>query len=113
MQNAYIQAGSDLGVLGFALATATVLAAIGVAAGAALRGPPGSADLAIVTVSALIVAAFEWAALGLVPGIPVTALLWLALGAGVALPQRDAAGAGPAGQEDSDGVQLQLDRRAR
>lgn len=88
IQNAYIQAGADLGFVGVVLALVTVVGGIGIAAAAALRGPPANAGLALVTLFALLVAAFEWAALGLVPGIPVTALLWLALGAAVALPQR-------------------------
>ena len=88
IQNAYIQAGADLGLVGVVLVLVTVVGGIGIAAVAALRGPPANAGLALVTLFALIVAAFEWAALGLIPGIPVTAVLWLALGAAVALPQR-------------------------
>jgi O-antigen ligase len=88
IQNAYIQAGADLGLVGVVLVLVTVLGGIGIAAAAALRGPPANAGVALITLFALLVAAFEWAALGLIPGIPVTALLWLALGAAVALPQR-------------------------
>jgi hypothetical protein len=39
------------------------------------------------TLSALLVATAELAALGLIPGIPTTALLWLAIGGAVALPR--------------------------
>lgn len=89
IQNAYIQAGADLGVVGLVFLLTTVLGAIAVAAAAAVRGPPSSTGLALVTLFALIVGSFEWAALGLIPGIPVTALFWLALGAAIALPQRE------------------------
>ncbi len=88
IQNAYIQAGADLGIVGLVLALATVLGGIAVAAAAAGRGPPANVGLALITLFALLVATFEWGALGLIPGIPVTALLWLAIGAATALPQR-------------------------
>ena len=97
IQNAYIQAAADLGIVGLVLLLVTVVGAIAVAGAAAVRGPPANAGLALVTLFALIVSAFEWAALGLIPGIPVTALFWLALGAAIALPQRG----DPGGPRDS------------
>ena len=87
IQNAYIQASADLGLVGILLLLATVVGGIAVACTAAIRGPPATAGLALLTLFALLVAASEWAALGLIPGIPVTALFWLSLGAAVALPQ--------------------------
>jgi hypothetical protein len=48
-----------------------------------LRGPPASA---LISLAWLVVAAVELAALGLVPGAPIDALLWLAVGLAVASP---------------------------
>lgn len=87
VQNAYVQAAADMGVLGLATAIALVAAALAVAIRLALRA--GSTALPALGVAiALLVGAMEWAALGLVPGIPATALLWLAVGASAALPRR-------------------------
>ena len=99
IQNAYIQAAADLGVVGVVLLVLTVGGAIAVATAAAIRGPPATAGLALLTLFALLVTAAEWAALGLIPGIPVTALFWLSLGAAVALPQGTAVDR----QEERDG----------
>ena len=41
---------------------------------------------------ALLVCAMELAALDLVPGVPATALLWLAVGAAIALPRGEPRG---------------------
>lgn len=90
IQNAYVQASADLGIVGLVLLLTTVLGGIGVAATAAIRGPPDTAGFALFILFALLVGAAEFAALGLIPGIPTTALLWLAIGGAVALP-RDAA----------------------
>jgi O-antigen ligase len=87
VQNAYIQASADLGIAGLVLLLATVLAAIGVAATAAIRGPPETAGFALLILFALLVGSAELAALGLIPGIPTVALLWLAIGGAVALPR--------------------------
>jgi O-antigen ligase len=88
VQNAYVQAAADLGVLGLP-AVLAVLAAGFLRAVRRLRRPasPATAAAAVATAGAILVCAAAWAALGLVPGIPTTALLWLALGASVALPR--------------------------
>jgi O-antigen ligase len=87
IQNAYIQAAADLGVLGFAALLATLALAFLRAARRALRGtsPPG--PLAIGIAIGILVCAVEWAALGLVPGITATALVWVLVGGAVALPR--------------------------
>jgi O-Antigen ligase len=87
IQNAYVQASADLGIVGLVLLLATVLGAIAVAAAAAIRGPPETSGFALLTLFALLVGSAEFAALGLIPGIPTTALLWLAIGGAVALPR--------------------------
>jgi hypothetical protein len=69
VQNTYLQALADLGLVGFALLVA-VLAA-GVVLG--LRSPP----LGLLW---LLLAVGLWGAQGLVTGIPLAALTWLALG---------------------------------
>ena len=85
IQNAYVQAAADLGILGLIALLATVATALTRAASRAIRGasPPGPLALGI-SIGVLVCAA-EWAALGLVPGITATALLWLFVGGAVAL----------------------------
>jgi O-antigen ligase len=87
VQNAYVQAAADMGILGLLVLLATVVSAFLRSATRSLRGtlPPG--PLALTLAIALLVGATEWAALGLVPGVPTTALLWLAIGGAVALPR--------------------------
>jgi hypothetical protein len=83
VQNAYVQAAADLGIAGLA-----ALLAVLVAAGLlAYRRAPAPA--ALVALGCLLVGAAELAALGLVSGVPVWALLWLAAGAAVASPLVD------------------------
>jgi hypothetical protein len=69
VQNTYVQALADLGVIGFALLGAVLV--IGIVLG--LRSPP----LGLLW---LLVAVGLWGAQGLVTGIPLAALTWLALG---------------------------------
>jgi O-antigen ligase len=84
VQNAFVQAGSDLGLPGLLLLVGFVLGGLALAGVTVLRSPPAAAALALVAFSGLVVGAAGWAALGLVPGIPTTALVWLALGGAVA-----------------------------
>lgn len=84
IQNAYVQAGADLGVGGAVALALTVVLGLAGAARTALRGRPVCASLALAAALALLVAAAALAALGLVPGVPATALLWIALGLSVA-----------------------------
>ncbi|MEI7759692.1 MAG: O-antigen ligase family protein [Thermoleophilia bacterium] len=87
IQNAYIQSAADLGILGLVALLATVATALARAGSRAIRGasPPGPLALGIAI--GILVCAAEWAALGLVPGITATALLWLLVGGAVALPR--------------------------
>ena len=85
IQNAYVQAAADIGIGGLVVLLATLAAAF---LRAALRGIRGSAPpgpLALGLAIGILVCAAEWAALGLVPGVPATALLWLFIGGAVAL----------------------------
>ena len=75
-----------MGVLGLAALLAVVLTAIWLAGRTSLRRLP-AASFALGVTIALLVCAMELAALGLVPGVPATALLWLAVGAAIALPR--------------------------
>jgi hypothetical protein len=84
VQNAYVQALADLGVIGLVLLAALVAAGLILAGRVALRGPPAVAGTALVAVCWLLVALGVWAGVGLVPGVPVMALFWLALGLSVA-----------------------------
>src|SRR4029078_9838693 len=67
IQNAYVQASADLGVVGLVLLLATVLSAIAVAAMAAIRGPPETSGFALLILFSLLVGSAELAALGLIP----------------------------------------------
>lgn len=80
VQNAFVQAGADMGVPGLLSLLALLGAGAATAAAAYRRGPP----LALLPLFWLLVAAAELAALGLFAGSPTDALLWLALGLAVA-----------------------------
>jgi O-antigen ligase len=84
VQNAYMQALADMGVLGFAALVAFLGAGLVVAGRVALRGPPLVASGAFVALLWLVVAGAVWSAIGLVAGIPVDALIWIAAGLAVA-----------------------------
>jgi hypothetical protein len=84
VQNAYVQALADLGVIGFALLAGT-LVSIGAVAWRAVRDStlpwPAGGVTALVT---LCVAAGLWGAIGLVSAQPIDAVTWLAAGIAVA-----------------------------
>jgi O-antigen ligase len=75
VQNLYVETLADLGVIGFA----GLALLFGLAVAAGLRGSR-STPLALVGLAWLLLAAGIWAGLGLVPGIPLAALTWLAVG---------------------------------
>jgi O-antigen ligase len=76
IQNAYIQAGAELGVVGLALFLALFGTALAVALRAALRGGPE----ATVPILWLLMTMGVWLGLGLIAGTPLVGLQWLALG---------------------------------
>ena len=77
VQNGYIQAAADMGVIGLSAFLATLVAAIA----AAIRGLRRAAGaLALVPLLWLLVAAGVWNALGLYAGIPLEAFTWLGIG---------------------------------
>lgn len=80
VQNLYVQTLADLGLVGFLL----LLSVLGCAAGLALQARHAFATIGIAWLG---VAVGVWLALGIVAGIPLDALTWLALGlAGKDLP---------------------------
>jgi O-antigen ligase len=80
VQNAFVQAMSDLGIVGLLTFLGLLATGLFVAARAALRSPPAVAVTALVSVMWLVLVMGVLSALGLVAGIPSDALLWLALG---------------------------------
>ncbi len=75
VQTLYLQVLADAGVIGFA----ALVGLFAVAVLAAVRGARVS-PVPVVGLAWLLVAAGVWAGIGLVPGIPLDALTWLALG---------------------------------
>ena len=75
IQLLYLQVAADLGVAGIAALLA--LAAVGIAAG--IRGLRTS-PVPLAGLCWLLVAAGVWTGIGLVPGLPLDALTWLAFG---------------------------------
>jgi len=80
IQNTYVQAAADLGVIGLALLLATFGAGLVLAARTALRSPLESGGPALVALVTLLTLMGIWTALGIVAGIPTDAATWLALG---------------------------------
>ncbi len=80
VQNAYVQAMSDLGIVGLLAFLALLASGLVMAARAALRAPPAVAVTALVSLVWLVLVMGVLSALGLVAGIPSDALLWLSLG---------------------------------
>ena len=80
VQNAYLQTLTDLGTVGFGALLALFGATVAVGGRAAVRAPPAAAVPAVLGLLWLLVAAGVWNGLGLVAGIPLDALTWLAVG---------------------------------
>jgi hypothetical protein len=80
VQNAYVQALADLGLVGFGLLCALLFVPVLLALRIVMsrRGP--SAALALAGGGVLFIAAGVWNAIGLVAGIPLDALLWIGIG---------------------------------
>jgi O-antigen ligase len=77
VQNAYIQAAADMGVVGLAALLALLAAALAAAWRALRRGP---SLFGLVPLLWLLVAIGIWNALGLYAGIPLEAFTWLGVG---------------------------------
>jgi O-antigen ligase len=80
VQNAYVQAMSDLGLVGLITFLGLLATALAVTARAALRARPATSVTALVALVWLVLVMGVLSALGLVAGIPTDALLWLSLG---------------------------------
>jgi O-antigen ligase len=81
VQILYIQVLSDLGLVGLVLLLALVAAALLLGRRTAVRGPPDAAFAATLGLFWFVLALGLWTALGLVAGIPLDAMTWLAVGA--------------------------------
>lgn len=79
VQNAYVQALADLGLIGLVLLLATLVAGLWLAA-RRVAPPPAEAAPAILAACWLLVTIGTLTAVGLVAGLPLDALLWLSLG---------------------------------
>jgi hypothetical protein len=80
VQNAYLQTLTDLGIVGFVVLVALFVSVLATGFRAADRAPPGSWLPLLAGPLWLLVAAGVWNGLGLVAGIPLDALTWLAVG---------------------------------
>lgn len=92
VQNAYVQALADLGVIGLALLLATLAAGLWLALRATLAATRraatagGTAHVGVLATGWVLVTMGIWAALGLISGVPSDAALWLGLGLAAAAP---------------------------
>lgn len=80
IQNAYVQAAADLGLIGLGLLLATFAAGLVLAVSTVRRARLESAGPALVALAALLTLMGIWTALGVVAGIPTDAATWLVLG---------------------------------
>jgi hypothetical protein len=80
IQILYVQALADLGLIGFALMLGWLGAPVAGGVRAALRAPPSVAWIPVLGVAWLGLALGLWLAFGLVAGVPLDALGWLAIG---------------------------------
>jgi O-antigen ligase len=76
VQNFWVQALADLGIVGFALAVGTFLVGVCLA----LRAPAGVKLVGLVAAGWIITAAGTWNGLGMIAGIPLDAVTWFGLG---------------------------------
>ncbi|HVH51059.1 MAG TPA: O-antigen ligase family protein [Gaiellaceae bacterium] len=80
VQILYLQALDDLGIFGFAFLVALIVAALMVGLRAAVRAPPDAALAATIGIVWIVTLLGFWLAQGLVAGIPLDAMTWLAFG---------------------------------
>lgn len=83
VQDLYVQTLSDLGVIGLVLLAALFGAGLWCALTAALRAPAAAAFPALLGGFWLVLSLGLWSAQGIIAGIPLDALTWLAFGAAV------------------------------
>ncbi len=96
VQNVYVQALADLGVIGLALFLAVLVTGGAVMWRALAGAPPGFAGPALAALVLLVTLAGVWLAQGLIAGLPLDAATWLSIGIGVSA-------AAAAAAERSDG----------
>lgn len=80
IQILYVQVLADLGLVGFVLMLGWLGTPAVLGAGAALRAPPTLAWIPVLGLAWLVLALGLWTAFGLVAGVPLDALAWLAIG---------------------------------
>lgn len=80
IQNAYVEALAELGIVGFALFAVMILTGLGFSARTLLRGPPAPDTPALTGILWLFVAGGVWNSLWLIAGNPFDAIIWLAFG---------------------------------
>jgi O-antigen ligase len=80
VQNAYVQALSDLGIVGALVFLGFLATCLVLPGRRALRAPPAQALVPLLSVCWLLVAMGVLSASGFVAGIPTDALMWLAVG---------------------------------
>lgn len=80
VQNAYVQAGADMGALGLVAFLGLFLTPLVVGIRAIRRAPPELAYAAVVPILWILVAMGVWLGLGIVAGIPLVGLTWLSVG---------------------------------
>jgi hypothetical protein len=85
VQNGIIQTLSDLGVIGGLLLATTLIAAFVLIVRVAARGPPDLVWGSLIATGWLLFGLAVFTGSGLLPGLPVDALLWLAIGLAVSL----------------------------
>jgi O-antigen ligase/polysaccharide polymerase Wzy-like membrane protein len=85
VQNGIVQTLSDLGIVGGLVLATLVLATLRLLVRVAARGPPELLWWALADTGFLIFALAVFTGSGLLPGIPVDALLWLSIGIAVSL----------------------------
>ena len=92
VQNGIVQTLSDLGIVGGILLAWTLISTIRLIVRVAARGPPELLWGSLVAVGWVLFALAVFTGSGLLPGIPVDALLWLSVGLAVSLHNSLAAG---------------------
>jgi hypothetical protein len=80
IQTAYVQAAAELGIVGLLAFAAFLVTGVAVAVRAALRAPPQLLLAAAAPLGWLLVVIGVWIGMGMVAGIPLVGLNWLALG---------------------------------